>query len=159
MTTLRCPVLDCDWTEDVPGPDPRATHPETLAEVFGHGVLAAATNATHSANIERSLEAHFAGHILADYVRTMEAQRGALAVLEGRLVPAAHDAELFRMALVQIAEALQLDAPPADTNPPAGAAELSTWTSRAVAEIMRRDHRPRPNRTVDKAADLTARYP
>lgn len=127
--------------------------------MFGHGVLAAATNATHSANIERTLEAHFAGHTLADYVRTMEAQRGALVVLEGRLTPAVHDAELYRMALGQLGEALQLDAPPADTKPPAGAAELSAWTGRAVAEIMRRDHRPRANRTVDKAADLTARYP
>jgi hypothetical protein len=149
VTTLYCPVLDCEWTESVPEPDPLATRPETLASVFGTGVMAAAAVAVHHQKTETALEKHFATHTLVDYVRTMESQRGALIVFEGSLERMQRDAVLFRRAVVEMAEALGLGAPPVDTRPPAGAAELSAWTSRAVAEIMRRTHRPRPNRTTE----------
>ena len=70
MTTIACPVLDCDWILDAPEPDPRSVQPETLAGVFGVDVFASVAVATHNERIERGLREHLEDHDLTEWVRT-----------------------------------------------------------------------------------------
>jgi hypothetical protein len=129
---ITCPVLDCGWTCDASTPDPRSRQRETLADVFGPGVYAAAAATQEAVRLERVLHEHFATHSTADYVRTMTHQREELERLTESLVRQTRAAADMRAALSELGEALAMR--------PLSTDDLATWVRSARAQAMRLSH-------------------
>lgn len=131
-TVITCPVLDCDWTHDVPEPDPRSRKQATLADVFGPGVYAAAAVTQEAWALERVLDAHFRTHSTADYVRTMANQRTELAAAAERLEQQRERTDHLHEALDAVTVALDLEAP--------RAIGLTEWVRAMRTVVMRLRH-------------------
>ena len=67
-TMIVCPVDGCDWRHDA---TPREVPPETLARVFGTGVMTAVAHQQHLQRTEREVELHMATHKPQDFLRTI----------------------------------------------------------------------------------------
>lgn len=127
---ITCPVLDCGWTYDASTPDPRSRQRETLADVFGPGVYAAAVATQGAWELERVLTEHFANHTTAEYVATMASQRGRLETCQADRIRATALAEHYMATLAVLARELRIPAPIGD--------DLTEWTRQARAAIVRR---------------------
>lgn len=67
-SVLNCPLDGCQWEHKEPSvPVP----PETLAGVFGAGVMTAVAAEQRARRLEASLREHFEGHKPEDYLRTI----------------------------------------------------------------------------------------
>lgn len=65
-TVISCPL--CEWLYEVPRLNPVATHPSTLASVFGPGTFAVHAINSHNERVERALEEHFKVHTTAQWL-------------------------------------------------------------------------------------------
>lgn len=74
-----CPLLGCDWYHDEP-----AEHvpPGALAGVFGFGVMGAVAANQRAQRVEDAMRAHFDGHELVDFLRTITGLQNQVAALE-----------------------------------------------------------------------------
>jgi hypothetical protein len=126
---ISCPVLDCGWTLDASGPDPRSVQQETLASVFGMGVFASVAIAGHNERIEREIATHLETHDLVQYVRTMTHQREQLARTTAHLEAASETVGRLQLALAELSSALGVDV--------ATDGELDDWMSAMRTEIRR----------------------
>lgn len=70
--TIVCPLVDCHWTLDATPPE---VDPGALASVFGFGVFSAVAAHQHQYRVETELRAHFRGHSLEDFLRTITSLR------------------------------------------------------------------------------------
>lgn len=103
--TISCPL--CAWVYELPPIDPRISS-DTLAGVFGPGIMAQVSINTRMQDTERALEAHLKTHSLVEWVskvtglqRENETMRAALIKAEAWVnVPMqASDATGLRCAL------------------------------------------------------------
>ena len=83
MTTpIRCPL--CDWTYTVP-PLPAGVDENTLAGVFGPGVMLRSAINLRAADTEAQLSAHFDTHPLPDWLRKVTALQAQIETQQAEL--------------------------------------------------------------------------
>jgi hypothetical protein len=126
---ISCPVLDCGWTLDASGPDPRSVQPETLASVFGMGVFASVAIASHNERIERELRTHLQAHTPLDFARTLARQHQQIITTTDQLEAARGTVGRLQLALAELSSALGVDV--------ATDGELDDWMSAMRTEIRR----------------------
>jgi hypothetical protein len=67
---INCPL--CDWHYDVPELDPRIDS-NTLAGVFGHGIMANIAINRRNEETERKLNEHLSTHKLVEWAKKVSA--------------------------------------------------------------------------------------
>lgn len=77
-TQIKCPL--CDWRYDVPELDPRIDA-NTLAGVFGPGMMANAAINQRNQDTERKLKEHLETHKLVEWVEKVSALETELRLL------------------------------------------------------------------------------
>jgi hypothetical protein len=72
---IACPLDDCEWQHTEPVVDVPAN---TLANVFGFGVMTCAAHVLRTQRVETALSRHFADHKVEEYLRTITRQHDEL---------------------------------------------------------------------------------
>ena len=81
-STIRCPL--CEWTYTVP-PLPAGVDENTLAEVFGPGIMLIQARNERSGETERQLSEHFNTHPLRDWLRKVTDLQAQIATQQAEL--------------------------------------------------------------------------
>ena len=80
--TIHCPL--CEWTYTVPSL-PAGVDENTLAEVFGPGIMLIQARNQRAADTEERLSEHFKTHQLVDWLRKVTALQAEIERLNAEL--------------------------------------------------------------------------
>ena len=83
-TEVSCPIDLCLWTYTIPRLDPRI-NADTLAGVFGPGIMAQHAINQQNQTTERAIEEHMKSHTLVDWIGCIQRLKLNIAARDARI--------------------------------------------------------------------------